>query len=111
MPEELKNDIKISIGQAVFKFLIKTWNVTQKLFGPQFGITLEYPMHPTVLGLGLGIGSQLGLGPTHPTVLGLGLGLGIGSQLGLGIRVGILGLGLDICVGYNSYFLKFFCHF
>ena len=46
-----------------------------------YGITPEYPTHPTVLGLGLG--SQLGLG------LGSGLGLG-------------LGLGLGMCVGYNG---------
>ena len=38
-------------------------------------VTLEYPMHPTVVGLGLGLW------------LGLGLGLQLGLRLGLGIRV------------------------
>ena len=46
-----------------------------------FGITPEYPTHPTFLGLRLGLRLALGLG------LGLGLALGLGLGLGLEIRV------------------------
>ena len=61
---------------------------------PPFGISIEYPMHPTVLGLGLG----------------LKLGLGLGIRVRIRIRVRDLGLGLGIrvsirvgqCVGYSK---------
>ena len=39
-------------------------------------VNLEYSMHPTVVGLELGLGLRLGLG----LGLQLGLGLGLGSE-------------------------------
>ena len=63
--------------------MVYNGNILHKLKGKR-GITLEYPTHPTVLGIGLGLKLRLGLG------LGLGIRVRIKDRIRVSARVRVV---------------------